>query len=79
MWIYRLVVEISSVLTEHGVELKVNTVARHFDSDAEHVFIQTDHGEIQADLAVVCVGFRPMTELLVGQVKMNHDGSIHVK
>ena len=70
--------EISSVLTEHGVELKVNTVARHFDSDAEHVFIQTDHGEIQADLAVVCVGFRPMTELLVGQVKMNHDGSIHV-
>ena len=53
--------EISSVLTEHGVELIVNTVARHFDSDAEHVFIQTDHGEIQADLAVVCVGFRPMT------------------
>ncbi len=70
--------EISSVLTEHGVELKVNTVARHFDSDAEHVSFQTDHGEIQADLAVVCVGFRPMTELLVGQVKMNHDGSIHV-
>ena len=70
--------EIASVLTKRGVELKTNTIARHFDSDAKHVFIQTDQGEIQADLAVVCVGFRPMTELLVGQVEMNPDGAIHV-
>ncbi|ARY90383.1 MULTISPECIES: FAD-dependent oxidoreductase [Lacticaseibacillus] len=70
--------EIASVLTKRGVELKTNTIARHFDSDEKHVFIQTDQGEIQADLAVVCVGFRPMTELLVGQVEMNPDGAIHV-
>lgn len=31
--------EILLVLTEHGVELKVYTVARHSDSDAEHVSI----------------------------------------
>ncbi|MDN6037298.1 MAG: FAD-dependent oxidoreductase [Lacticaseibacillus paracasei] len=70
--------EISEALTTRGVELKANTVAKHFDSDDQHVFIQTDKGEIQADLAVVCVGFRPMTELLIGQVDMNPDGSIHV-
>jgi NADPH-dependent 2,4-dienoyl-CoA reductase/sulfur reductase-like enzyme len=31
-----------------------------------------------ADLAVVCVGFRAMTELLEGQVATNPDGSLHV-
>ena len=48
--------EISSVLTEHGVELKVNTVARHFDSDAEHVFIQTDHGMQTSDPDIFAAG-----------------------
>lgn len=69
---------ISSVLTETGVTLKVNTVARTFDRHAETVLLQTDHGQIQAHLAVVCVGFRPNTELLVGQVKILTHGSITV-
>ena len=65
-------------LESHGVQMLLDEVAMKFDNDGERVFIQTSKGERYADLAVVCVGFQPQTELLHDQVVMNADGSIHV-
>lgn len=70
--------KVAADLTEHGVALKLNEVALKFDSDADHVYIQTDKTEHQADLAVVCVGFRPQSDLAQGQLTLNSDGSICV-
>jgi len=64
-------------LQAHGVEM-VDETALKFDSDADKVYIQTDQGERSADLGIVCVGFRPMTELLHDQVALNDDDSVHV-
>lgn len=70
--------KVAADLAAHGVKLKLNETALKFDSDEQHVYIQTDQAEHQADLAVICVGFRPQTDLLAGQIKLNQDGSIHV-
>lgn len=70
--------EVEAELLAHGVDSHLQEIALKFDSDDQHVFITTDKGEWQADLAVVCVGFQPMTELVDGQVNLNADGSIHV-
>ncbi|MFD1433249.1 FAD-dependent oxidoreductase [Lacticaseibacillus yichunensis] len=69
---------IAADLRAHHVEVVLDEVALKFDSDETHVYVRTDKGEHQADLAVVCTGFQPMTELLDDQVKMNPDRSIHV-
>lgn len=69
---------VTKELRDHGVTTFLNETALKFDSDDEHVYIRTTKGERQADLAVVAVGFQPMTELLIDQVDMNDDGSIHV-
>lgn len=70
--------KVEDELKKHGVTTFLNEVALQFDSDEHSVYIKTDKGERKADLAVVCVGFRPMTELLDDKVVMNADGSIHV-
>ncbi|MCI1987006.1 MAG: FAD-dependent oxidoreductase [Lactobacillus sp.] len=69
---------VSDELRAHGVNTFLDEVALQFDSDGKQAFIRTDKAEHVADLAVVCVGFRAMTELLEGQVATNPDGSLHV-
>lgn len=70
--------KVADELRAHGVDTFFNETALRFDSDGTHAFIQTDKAEHQADLAVVCVGFRAMTELLQGQVDTMPNGAIHV-
>ena len=38
----------------------------------------TDKGEIDTDLVILCIGFRPNTELVKGQVDMLKNGAIVV-
>ncbi|WP_179396166.1 FAD-dependent oxidoreductase [Lacticaseibacillus absianus] len=70
--------QVAAELAQHGVVTRLNETALKFESDAERVYIRTDVAERTADIAVVCVGFQPMTELLDDQVMMNTDHSIHV-
>lgn len=70
--------QVVAELEAHGVTTFLHETALQFDSNAHTAFIRTDKGEHQADLAVVCVGFRAMTELLEGQVDMMANGAIHV-
>ncbi|MDA5386791.1 FAD-dependent oxidoreductase [Loigolactobacillus backii] len=70
--------EVEADMKQHGVQLYLNEVAHTFDSDDQHIYIKTNKAEREADLAVVCVGFRPQTDLLEGQVELTKDGAIHV-
>ena len=70
--------QVEHELAAHGVDAHLHEMALRFDSDDQQVYVQTDKNEWTADLAVVCVGFQPMTELVEGQIELNHDGSIHV-
>ncbi|WP_125706488.1 FAD-dependent oxidoreductase [Lacticaseibacillus daqingensis] len=70
--------QVAQELAAHGVVTRLTETALKFDTDAHHVYITTDVAERVADIAIVCVGFQPMTELLDDQVAMNADHSIHV-
>ncbi|KRK40417.1 FAD-dependent oxidoreductase [Loigolactobacillus bifermentans] len=73
-----LAAAVTEDMQAHGVELYLNEQAQKFDSDQDHVYIQTDKMEHEADLAIVCVGFRPQTDLLQGQVTLSKDGAFKV-
>lgn len=70
--------EVAADMAAHGVKLYLNEQAQKFDSDHNHVYVQTDKMEHEADLAIVCVGFRPQTDLLEGQVTLSKDRAFKV-
>ncbi|MHA6480530.1 FAD-dependent oxidoreductase [Paenibacillus sp. strain BS8-2] len=67
-------------LTDKGVELALGCTAQSFkgDDDGRVATVVTDRGEIHADLVILCIGFRPNTELLRGQIDMLPNGAILV-
>ncbi|MDF2836142.1 MAG: oxidase [Paenibacillus sp.] len=67
-------------LADKGVELALGRTAQSFKADAEGkvAAVVTDNGEFEADLVILCIGFRPNTELLRGQVDMLPNGAILV-
>ncbi|MFL2029414.1 FAD-dependent oxidoreductase [Loigolactobacillus zhaoyuanensis] len=67
--------KITTLLTDHGVHVYLGERAQSFSGD-DQVVIETDKGEHQADLVIVCTGFVPNTELLRGQVDMDRRGAI---
>ncbi|WP_461213990.1 FAD-dependent oxidoreductase [Lacticaseibacillus sp. GG6-2] len=69
---------VADELRAHGVTTFFSETALQFDSDGKKAYVRTDKGEHTADLAVVCVGFRAMTELLEGQIDTMPDGAIRV-
>ncbi|QKS72952.1 FAD-dependent oxidoreductase [Paenalkalicoccus suaedae] len=69
---------VESEFKERGIELRLGeTVARI--EGTEHVeAVVTDKGRIETDLVIMCVGFRPNTDLLKGKVDMLANGAIKV-
>ncbi|MDQ6422808.1 FAD-dependent oxidoreductase [Paenibacillus sp. LHD-117] len=67
-------------LADRGVELALGRTAQSFKGDAEGMVaaVVTDNGEFEADMVVLCIGFRPNTELLRGQIDMLPNGAILV-
>ena len=61
---------------DHGIKLALNQMVKGFSGDGDTVTVTTDQGEYTADMAILCVGFRPNTGLLKGKVDMNKNGSI---
>lgn len=61
--------------TDHGVKLAMNEMVQGFSGD-DQITVKTDKGSYTADYAVLCVGFRPHTELLKGKVDMLKNGAI---
>ncbi|MFB9769007.1 FAD-dependent oxidoreductase [Lactiplantibacillus modestisalitolerans] len=60
----------------HGIKLALNQMVQGFGGDGDEVTVTTDKGSYTADMAILCVGFRPNTGLLKGKVDMNKNGSI---
>lgn len=67
-------------LIERGVTLALNESVTEFvtDSEGQLTAVATPKGSYQADLAILCVGFRPQTELLKDKVDMLSNGAIKV-
>ncbi|MEK3882470.1 FAD-dependent oxidoreductase [Paenibacillus sp. PL2-23] len=65
---------------DRGVKLALGQTVTSFQGNAEGRVskVVTNHGEYEADLVILCIGFRPNTELLKGQVEMLPNGAIKV-
>ena len=67
-------------LTNRGIALALNQAVERFvaNEQGEVKAVVTAKGEYQADLVILCVGFRPNNELLKGKVDMLPNGAILV-
>ncbi|PRX25256.1 NADPH-dependent 2,4-dienoyl-CoA reductase/sulfur reductase-like enzyme [Orenia metallireducens] len=64
---------------EHGVTLALGETVNKFEgSEGKVSKVVTDKGEYEADLVIMCIGFKPNTELFKGQIDMLDDGAIIV-
>lgn len=63
---------------EHGVNLALNQKVVKFlgDENGKVKEVVTDQGIYKADLVVLCIGFRPNTDLFKGQLDMLPNGAI---
>ncbi|GEO67144.1 FAD-dependent oxidoreductase [Levilactobacillus spicheri] len=61
---------------DHGVQLALGETVASFEGTADGLTITTDKGRYDTDLAILCIGFRPNTGLLKGQVEMAPNGAI---
>jgi NADPH-dependent 2,4-dienoyl-CoA reductase/sulfur reductase-like enzyme len=70
---------IEKQLVEHDVKLALNQSVTKFEGTNGKVSkVMTTGGEYETDLVILCVGFRPNTKLLEGQVDMLENGAIIV-
>ncbi|WP_413524111.1 FAD-dependent oxidoreductase [Carnobacterium divergens] len=67
-------------LQERGVKLALNQTVEKFVSNESGVVtaVKTPVGEYEADLVILCVGFKPNTDLLKGKIEMLPNGAIVV-
>lgn len=67
-------------LEDHGVKLALGENVSEFVADDNGVVKQvvTPSAQFDADMVILCVGFRPNTELLKGKVDMLPSGAIKV-
>ncbi|MGD6794375.1 FAD-dependent oxidoreductase [Metabacillus indicus] len=64
---------------KRGVTLALGETVKQFKGENGKVTkVVTTHGEYESDLVVLCIGFKPNTELLKGQVEMLDNGAIVV-
>ena len=69
--------KIIDLLESKGVEVHLDSRVTSFTSnDKGELVIESTQGDYTADLAIVCTGFVPNTELLRGQVDMDRHGAI---
>ncbi|MCF6515305.1 FAD-dependent oxidoreductase [Lactobacillus sp. S2-2] len=62
--------------TDHGVKLAKGQRVTGFEDKGDSVIVKTNESEIESDLAILCIGFKPNTSLLKGKVDMMDNGAI---
>lgn len=67
--------KIEELYADHNVKLELGVRVKKFSGDDELTLSTGDH-DIKADMAILCVGFQPNTELLTGKVDMMDNGAI---
>lgn len=64
---------------DHGIHLELGQLVQRFEGrDGKVTKVITDKAEIPADLVILCIGFKPNTELFKGQIDMLPNGAIVV-
>ncbi|MBA2174789.1 FAD-dependent oxidoreductase [Halobacillus locisalis] len=64
---------------ERGITLAMNETVERFEGENGQLkHVVTNEGRYEADLVIMCVGFRPNTDLLKGKVDMLDNGAIKV-
>lgn len=64
---------------DHGVKLALGEKVTKFEgNDGKVSKVLTDKGEYEVDLVILCIGFKPNTDLLKDQVDMLDNGAIIV-
>ncbi|WP_054958063.1 FAD-dependent oxidoreductase [Paenibacillus dakarensis] len=71
--------KIEEAFRKKGIQLALGQTVESFQGQNGKVSrVITDKGEIETDLVILCIGFRPNTELMKGQVDMLPNGAIIV-
>lgn len=66
-------------LESHGVKMALGQTVQKFEGENGKVKrVITDKGSYDADLVILCIGFRPSTELFKGKLDMMPNGAIVV-
>lgn len=66
-------------LLDHKIKLALGeTVSKFEGKDGKVSKVITSKGEYEADLVILCIGFKPSTELFKGQIEMLPNGAILV-
>lgn len=61
---------------DHQVTLAFDELVAGFEHKDQGVVVKTNKGSYDADIAILCIGFRPDTGLFKDQLEFNADGSI---
>lgn len=61
---------------DHQVTLAFDELVAGFEHKDHGVVVKTNKGSYDADIAILCIGFRPNTGLFKDQLEFNADGSI---
>ncbi|MFC7319857.1 FAD-dependent oxidoreductase [Halobacillus campisalis] len=61
-----------------GIDLRLGETVEKFEGKGSVQAVVTNKGRIETDLVIMCVGFRPNTNLLRGKVDMLDNGAIKV-
>lgn len=69
---------VEKTFEQRGVELALDQTVSKFEGTSTVQKVITDKGEYNADLVVMCIGFRPNTRLFKDQVAMLDNGAIIV-
>ncbi|OBY81529.1 NADH oxidase [Paenibacillus sp. KS1] len=71
--------QIEEAFRGKGIELALEQTVKGFEGKEGIVNkVITDKGEVETDMVILCIGFRPNTQLLNGQVDMLPNGAIIV-
>ncbi len=70
--------QVQEDLVQNGVEVYPAAVCERFEPAADSVYVITSEERIHVDMAIVCVGFTPVTELVRGIVDLTPQGAIKV-
>jgi NADPH-dependent 2,4-dienoyl-CoA reductase/sulfur reductase-like enzyme len=66
-----------NAFVQHGIKLALGETVTKFEGvDGKVSKVITSKGEYEADLVILCIGFKPNTELVKGQVDTLNNGAI---
>ncbi|MCP3032156.1 FAD-dependent oxidoreductase [Halobacillus sp. A1] len=70
--------QIEEDFRHRGIDLRLGETVEKFEGKGSVQAVVTNKGRIDTDLVIMCVGFRPNTNLLRGKVDMLDNGAIKV-